>query len=228
MAARAVVARVEARAEARVVVARAVARAGAGRVGARAAVATAEGTAEVAMVAERAAVARAAVRVVVARVAAMEAAARVAARAATATAVVRAAGVRAEVRAAAARAVAARAVACRSSRSPGNGSSQYLHDPRTSMSKPDSCMYFLLSHNAGNTQPVVVAAVVVRHSLEAKACARPCALGSATAAELICSCESARGATLEVHPRVGLRLSRARSRSRPWQVKRTNCVRHGC
>ena len=112
------------------------------------------------------------------------------------------------------RAAAARAVACRSSRSPGNGSSQYLHDPRTSMSKPDSCMYFLLSHNAGNTQPVVVAAVVVRHSLEEKACSRPCALGSATAAELICSCESARGATPEVHPRVGLRLSRARALAR--------------
>jgi hypothetical protein len=69
-------------------------------------------------------------------------------------------------------------------------------------------MYFLLSHNAGNTQPAVVAAVVVRHSLQAKACARPFALGSATATELIYSCESARGATPEVHPRVGLRLSR--------------------
>ena len=112
------------------------------------------------------------------------------------------------VRAAAARVAAARAAACRSSRSPGNGSSQFQHDPRTSMSKPNSCMYFLLSHNAGNTQPAVVAAVVVRHSLQAKACARPFALGSATATELIYSCESARGATPEVHPRVGLRLSR--------------------
>jgi len=76
-------------------------------------------------------------------------------------------------------------------------------------------MYFLLSHNAGNTQPAVVAAAVVRHSLQAKACARPFALGSATATELIYSCESARGATPEVHPRVGLRLSR------------TNVVVHG-
>jgi hypothetical protein len=78
-------------------------------------------------------------------------------------------------------------------------------------------MYFLLSHNAGNTQPAVVAAVVVRHSLQAKACARPFALGSATATELIYSCESARGATPEVHPRVGLRLS--------WE-ERTNVVFH--
>jgi hypothetical protein len=127
-----------------------------------------------------------------------------------------------EAMAVGARVAAARAAACRSSRSPGNGSSQFQHDPRTSMSKPNSCMYFLLSHNAGNTQPAVVAAVVVRHSLQAKACARPFALGSATATELIYSCESARGATPEVHPRVGLRLSR--TNGCPWTDRSTMCV----